>query len=64
MAKISTRRFDRRLGSELFGTRGRCSPQPAATIRLANGTIRGAEVHWYEAHGVGRVRLKIERSLD
>ena len=29
-------------------------------IRLAGGTIWKAELHWYEAHGVGRkeVRLK------
>ena len=25
-----------------------------ATVRLANGSLRQAEVHWYEAHGVGR----------
>ena len=24
-----------------------------ATIRLANGRIRQAELHWYEAHGIG-----------
>jgi hypothetical protein len=25
-----------------------------ATVRLKDGTMRLAEVHWYEAHGVGR----------
>lgn len=25
-----------------------------AAVRLASGRIRRAEVHWYEAHGVGR----------
>ncbi len=25
---------------------------------------RALEVHWYEAHGVGRVRYKIKRFLD
>jgi hypothetical protein len=34
-----------------------------AQIRLANGDIRRAEVHWYEAHGVGRKELKIKRFL-
>ena len=33
-------------------------------VRLANGTIRQAEVHWYEAHGVGRAGWKIKRFLD
>jgi len=35
-----------------------------ATVRLASGSIRRAEVHWYEAHGVGRNGLKIRRFLD
>jgi hypothetical protein len=33
-------------------------------IRLTDGTLRRAEIHWYEAHGVGRVRHKIKRFLD
>ena len=32
-----------------------------ATVRLRDGTIRDAEVHWYEAHGIGRRRIKIKR---
>jgi hypothetical protein len=35
-----------------------------ATVRLANGRIRTVELHWYEAHGVGRRKLKIKRYLD
>jgi len=35
-----------------------------ARVRLANGSVRTAEVHWYEAHGRGRVRLKIKRFVD
>lgn len=35
-----------------------------ATIQLFDGTIRVAEVHWYEAHGIGRRRTKIKRFLD
>lgn len=35
-----------------------------ATVRLADGTMRLAEVHWYEAHGIGKVRMKIKRYLD
>ena len=34
-----------------------------ATVRLVDGTIRKAEVHWYEAHGIGARRLKIKRFL-
>ena len=33
-------------------------------VRLLDGTIRHAEVHWYEAHGIGQRRMKIKRYLD
>ncbi|MDZ4686453.1 MAG: hypothetical protein SH850_15395 [Planctomycetaceae bacterium] len=35
-----------------------------AHVRLENDHVRLAEVHWYEAHGVGRHRMKIKRFLD
>ena len=35
-----------------------------ATVRLRDGTVCRAEVHWYEAHGVGRKKLKIKRFLE
>jgi hypothetical protein len=35
-----------------------------ATVRLFDGAIRRAEVHWYEAHGIGRRRMKIKRYVD
>jgi len=35
-----------------------------AEVRLANGSVRLAEIHWYEAHGVGRKEFKIKRLLD
>ena len=28
------------------------------------GNIRKAELHWYEAHGIGRKKIKIKRFLD
>jgi len=31
-----------------------------ATIRLENGTIHKAELHWYEAHGIGKRDLKFK----
>ncbi len=34
-----------------------------ANVRLTDGTIRLAEVHWYEASSVGRKELKIKRLL-
>ena len=35
-----------------------------ARIRLADGTIRMAELHWYEASGIGRMEFKIKRLID
>ena len=31
-----------------------------ANVRLIDGTIRLAEVHWYEAHGIGRREFKLK----
>ena len=35
-----------------------------ALVRLGSGKIRKAELHWYEAHGLGREEIKRKRYLD
>jgi hypothetical protein len=35
-----------------------------AKVRLQSGRICKAEIHWYEAHGIGRKKMKIKRILD
>lgn len=35
-----------------------------ALVRLRDGRLYWAEVHWYEAHGLGRRRLKIKRLFE
>ncbi len=35
-----------------------------ATVDLSNGERRLAEIHWYEATGIGRREFKIKRFLD
>lgn len=35
-----------------------------ATIRLQTGAIVCAELHWYEATGVGRREMKVKRVLE
>jgi hypothetical protein len=35
-----------------------------AWVRLADGTIRRAEVHWFEAHGIGKKKTRIKHFLD
>jgi len=35
-----------------------------AKVRLSSGSVRDAEIHWYEAHGIGRKKFKIKKLLD
>ena len=35
-----------------------------ARVRLRNGRVHLAELHWYEAHGIGRKEIKRKRNLD
>lgn len=35
-----------------------------AQVRLRSGRIRLAELHWYEAHGIGRKEMKRKLYLD
>lgn len=35
-----------------------------ALVRLPNGRVSWAELHWYEADGIGRREMKIKRLLD
>jgi hypothetical protein len=35
-----------------------------AKVRLQNSHIRKAELHWYEAHGIGKRKMKIKRFLE
>jgi len=34
-----------------------------ATVQLAEGTICEAEIHWFEAHSIGRKHFKINRLI-
>lgn len=35
-----------------------------ATVRLPDGSIREAEIHWYEATDIGKREFKIKRYTD
>jgi len=54
---------ERRRLQKLYGGRRWRKLKGTATIKLADGTICHAEVHWYEAHGVGTKEFKIKRIL-
>lgn len=49
---------------KLHGTGRWRKMKGVAFIRLENGCTRLAELHWYEAHGIGRVELKRKRYLQ
>jgi len=35
-----------------------------ATVRVPNGKLRRVELHWFEAHGIGKRDLKIKLYLE
>ena len=47
-----------------FGGRRWRKLKGEARVRFPNGETRQAELHWYEAHGVGRRKMKVKRVLD
>jgi hypothetical protein len=55
MLAILRKRYGGRKWRKLKGT---------AKLRLSDGTIRIAEVHWFEAHGIGKRKMRIKRFLD
>jgi hypothetical protein len=48
----------------LYGP-GRCRKLKGnGLVELPDGRLVEAELHWYEAHGVGRVDMKVKRLLE
>lgn len=35
-----------------------------ALVRLKSGRVRRAELHWYEAHGIGKMEFKRKQYID
>ncbi len=50
--------------NKAYGRAKRRKMKGISTVRLPNGAIRTVELHWYEAHGIGKKDLKIKRYLD
>jgi hypothetical protein len=48
----------------LYGTGRWKKMRGSARIRVRDGRIRLAELHWYEAHGIGKKEFKRKRYLD
>ncbi len=54
---------DRRRLQRLYGKGRWRKLRGIATVRLLDGTIHTAEVHWYEAHRIGRKEFKLKLPL-
>ena len=46
-----------------YGSRRWRKLKGVAQARLESGQIRLAEIHWYEAHGIGRKKMKVKRII-
>jgi hypothetical protein len=49
---------------KLYGGRSWRKMKGVAIVQLQTGRLRLAELHWYEAHGLGRKEMKRKRYLD
>ncbi len=47
-----------------FGGRNWRKLKGEAMIKLRNGKLYRAELHWYEGHGIGKRKIKVKRLLD
>jgi len=54
---------DRRRLQKLYGKGRWRKLKGISAVRLLDGTIHTAELHWYEAHGIGRKEFKIKLPL-
>jgi len=65
--EIIARRFSIRDLSRLrrdYGGQNWRKLKGKAYVELKDGSVRYAELHWYESHGVGKREVKVKRLLD
>lgn len=54
---------DRRRLNRLYGKGKWRKAKGRAIVRFRDGTICKAEIHWYEAHGIGKKEFKFKKAL-
>lgn len=57
---VKTREYLRKV----YGRGRRRKRKGVAMVQLANGKLRRGELHWYEAHGIGKRDFKIKSYFD
>jgi hypothetical protein len=55
--------YIRRFPERIYGKGRWRKLKGRATVQFGDGTICEAEIHWFEAHGVGRKDFKIKRVI-
>jgi hypothetical protein len=55
---------DRRRLNREHGTGRWRKMKGVAIVRLADGTVCEAELHWYEAHGIGKKEIKFKKPIS
>jgi hypothetical protein len=48
----------------LFGRGNWLKRKGVATVRFEDGTISEAELHWFEAHGIGKRKMKVKYLIE
>ena len=48
---------------KLYGRGSWSKMKGTARVRLSDGSVRNAEIHWFEAHGIGKKNIKVKYYL-
>ncbi|QTA91760.1 Uncharacterized protein dnm_078340 [Desulfonema magnum] len=62
IAKGSSVKIRKRL-EKLYGHGNWRKMKGCAEVRLSDGSVRLAEIHWFEAHGIGKRNIKVKHYL-
>ena len=62
IAKGSSVKIKKRL-EKLYGQGNWKKMKGVANVRLSDGSIKLAEIHWFEAHGIGKKNFKVKYYL-
>lgn len=62
IAKGSSVKIRKRL-EKLYGDGNWKKMKGIAKVRLSDGSVKLAEIHWFEAHGIGKKNIKVKYYL-
>ena len=62
IARGSSVKIRKRL-EKLYGRGSWRKMKGVAEVRLSDGSVRLCEIHWFEAHGIGKRNIKVKHYL-